>query len=334
MIRLAHPEYLHLLWLLGLCVVVGIWSHRRWKKKRTRLGDSEQRNHILPRYILRNNFIATFLFITGMALWIIALTQPQYGSKTVSVEKPVSDVFIAIDVSRSMMAEDVKPNRLERTKIFSRQLLDQIGSERISIIPFAGHAYMNMPLTSDIAATTTVLEAIDENTASTPGTAIGEAINLAVESARELEPQRRVMILLTDGENHDQQAIEAAKKAADVEITIFPVGVGTEEGSRVPAPLNSGNRFLKDKYGSIVISKYNPRLLNDIASETGGKAYNILGGNRVIKDLKERIDKLDSQVLSKENFEVQKNYYGLFTLSGILCIIFALLLETYRHKGK
>lgn len=334
MLRIAHPEYLHLLWLLIPAVLLVLWSHFRWIKKRARLGDEIQRNRILPRYILRNSLIGSGLSLLALILWIIALSQPQYGMRLESAEKSASDVFLAFDVSRSMLAEDIKPNRLERAKVFAANLLQELGSERISIIPFAGHAYMSMPLTTDMKATRMILESLDENTASTQGTAISEAIKLATESAENLEPRRRIMIILTDGENHEKLAVDAAKDAANAQITIFPIGVGTEEGGRVPAPQASSTPYMMERDGSIAISRYNPELLRDIATATGGTSYNILNGNRVINDIKERIKQLDSQVLSEENFEVKNDYFGIFIISGILSILLALYIENFTKSAE
>ncbi len=333
MMRFAQAEYLQLLWILIPCIAIIIWSQYSWKKKRKSIGtNEEQRQKILPRVLLRRSLISSILISCALIFWIIAMSQPQYGQRAESAKKAVSDVFIAVDVSRSMFATDVKPTRLARAKIFAANLIEELGSERISIIPFAGHAYVTMPLTTDIGAAKMVLQSLDKNTASTQGTAISAAIRLAIQSAEALEPRRRVMVLLTDGENFDQEAVKAAEEAAEAGITIFPIGVGTEEGSRLPAPPNSGSQFLHDSDGSIVISRYNPDLLRKIASKTGGAAYNILSGSRIIKDIKERVNKLDSKVIAMENFKVKNNFYWLFLVTGILFILVALYIENYRKK--
>lgn len=334
MIIFAAPEYLYLLWLTLPAAALIIWSQLRWRKKRILLGDAVQHNKILPGIILKNSLWSSSLSLLGISLWMIAMAQPQYGSQLESSEKSVTDIFLAIDVSRSMQAEDIKPNRLERTKLFAANLLEDIGSERISIITFAGHAYMNMPLTTDMAATKMILESIDENTASTQGTAIGEAIKLMTASVEELELQGRAMILLTDGENHEPSAVEAASAASKLQVTIYPVGVGTEKGSKIPTHSRTGSPFLLDSDGSVVISKYNPQLLQDIATATGGTAYNMLGGNNVIKDIKEKIAQLDSRILAEETFEVKRDFFTYLIFAGIFCLISGLYVDNfYKQTG-
>lgn len=330
MMRLAHPEYLHLLWIVVICSGLIVWSHRRWKRKRENLGDAQQRNKYLPRSIMKRYLAASILILLAIVFWIVALAQPQYGSRDETVKKSVTDIFLAIDISRSMLAEDIKPNRLKRAKIFAGRFLKEMGSERISIIPFAGHAYIGLPLTTDMNAGRMILESLDENTASTQGTAISEAINLVLESVSELEPRKRIMVIITDGESWDNQTVAAARKAADAGITIFTVGVGTEEGGKIPTPNNSNVSYLRNKNGEVVITRYNPELLSKIASSTGGKSYQILSGNRIITDIRKSVNNFNDYLISSKNFNVKNEYYFFFVIGGILCIVIALYLENNR----
>ncbi len=215
------------------------------------------------------------LKIFAILFLIIGLANPQVGTKIEEVKQVGIDVFILLDVSLSMKAEDIKPNRLEKAKHDIARLIQKLKGDRIGLIVFSGDAYVQFPLTTDYAAANLFLSAVDVTTVPQPGTSIAKAIKMAIQSFKAKEATQKAIIVITDGEDHEGETEAIAKKAADMGIRIYSIGLGSPAGAPIPLYSNSGKRigFKKDKRGEPVLTKLDEAILQKIASATNGKYY-------------------------------------------------------------
>ena len=271
----AYPSMmLFLIVPFALAVVASLTS--RWRKTLQReMGQHATVQRLLPPGLIRRRRWILFLQLTGLLCWVVALAGPLLGSRLVEFKQKGVDVFIAVDCSLSMQAEDLKPNRIAHAKLLLGQLIDRLAGDRVGIIAFAGQAYVECPLTIDGAAAREALDSIDVGTVPIPGTVIGDAIRTAIKGLKTGEGGGRVLILLTDGEDHHSDPEGAAKEAADLGMKIYAIGIGSAQGEPIPLFDDSGNRtgYKRDKKGDIVMSKVDDTALQKIAAATGGQYY-------------------------------------------------------------
>lgn len=299
MFQFENEQYLWGLLFIPVLFLL-YWVNRQWRKKAVeRFGDSGLVSRLIPDFSERKQAVKTFLYLFTLVFIIIALANPQLGSKLEKVQRKGIDVMVAIDVSKSMMAEDVQPTRLDRAKQLLSRLIDGMSNDRIGIIVFAGHAYLQMPLTVDYAAAKLFLQTINTDIVPTQGTAIGEAIELSRESFEEESEKNRALIIISDGENHEEGAIAKAEEAANEGIKVFALGVGSAEGSSIPVYMQGRKvGYKQDRNGQLVVSKLNEEVLKEIADKTGGKYFLIKGARNEIASV---IDELSN--IEKRDFE-------------------------------
>lgn len=269
----------------------------------------------------------------GYALLIIGIANPQTGSKLVEGERKGIDIMIALDVSNSMLAEDIQPNRLERAKQSISKLIDKLGNDRIGIIVFAGHAYMQLPITTDYSAAKMFLETINTRIVPTQGTAIGTAIDMAVNSFDD-ETHSRAIIVITDGENHEDEPIESAKNAVDQGIIVYTIGMGLLEGAPIPE-YNQYNRrtgYKKDRQGSTVITKLNESMLQQIASAGNGVYVRANNSSTGLKTVFDEINKLEKTEFESKMFSDYEDRFQYFIALSLIFIILELLI--FERKSK
>jgi len=265
--RFAAPHYFHLFWLLIPVAGFLVWSLRRREKALTQLAHAPLLPGLLESVNLKATKWRVSLFLLGLAFLFLALTRPQWGFRWEELTQKGNDVFIALDVSKSMLAEDVKPNRLERAKREVKDLLELLKGDRVGLIAFAGTAFVLSPLTLDAAAVRLFLDDVSPDLLPQGGTAIAEAIRKATASFPGEEKKHKVLILLTDGEDLEGGAIEASQKAKSAGVKIFAVGVGTSAGAPIPFIDETGSRsFVKDKQGQTVLTKLNLQTLSQLSS--------------------------------------------------------------------
>jgi Ca-activated chloride channel family protein len=301
----------------------------RWKRKALkRFGTISVINRLIPDFSKERTIIKFIFLIIAYVFLIIGLANPQIGSKLVKGERKGIDIIIALDVSNSMLAEDIQPNRLEKAKQAISKLIDKLKNDRIGIIVFAGKAYTQLPITSDYAAAKMFLSTIDPTIVPVQGTAISEAIRLAVKSFND-ENHNKAIIIITDGEDHEGQAIEETKQAVDAGISVFTIGMGLPDGS--PIPLYNGNKRLgykKDNNGNTVVTKLNESILQQIASKGNGiyvRANNTSAGLRTIFQKINKIEKKEYESRVFSDFESRFQYF--IGISIILLIIELLIVE-------
>lgn len=326
MFRFEYSGYLLGLWLIPLLIAVYILYWRYRQHQSAQLGDATLINRLISGWVPYRQHIRYALLLSAILAIILALANPQWGNKKAKVQAKSSDVFIALDISLSMRAQDISPSRLDRAKRLAENLVQALRGNRIGLIFFAGNAYLQMPLTQDYAAAQLFVASANTNQATTQGTAISEAIHLAQRAYESDKPNQRALIILTDGENHDQEAIQAAKDAFADGLKIFTIGVGTSEGAFIPYITQSGEQYKKDEDGNPVKSILNTQLIEDLATSGGGDAYLIGEGNTIVTRIKQAMDRLEKQDVEQKAFTDYASYFQYLIALALICIIIELMI--------
>ena len=332
--RLENPQYL---WYLSIIVVLAltyIWASRRRKREFAAMGDQMLVQQLIPLRSQARKTIRFILIMLGLAFLVVGLANPQEGSKKETVKRKGVDVVIALDLSSSMQAEDIKPNRIERSKRLISTLLDKFQNDRVAFVIFAGNAYLQMPLTIDYSAFDIYLKTVDTHIIPTQGTALGDAINLAEEAFNAGEKKHKALVLISDGENHEEEAIEMAKQAEASGTKIFTIGVGTPKGGPIPIYDRYGRQtdYKKDRDGSIVLSKLNEKMLQEIAAYGGGKYYRLTGGRETVNDLMAEISKMETKDIEEQVYTDYRDRFQFFLFFGFLLIVTESMISTRKQQ--
>ncbi len=332
-LKFANPDFFWLLLILPLFIIIFIWM-MYWKKNAiNRFGDFHLVRSLMPDVSGNRLKVKFILAMVALVLLIIGLANPQIGSKLEKVERKGIDLVIAIDVSESMLAEDIKPNRLQRARQAISRLIDELGNDRIGIVVFAGRAYTQLPVTTDYAAVRMFVSTISTESVPVQGTAIAEAINLAVDMFDESETEKAI-IVISDGEDHEGDVIEAAKNAVAKNISIYTIGMGLPEGAPIPVIDRFGNKqgFKKDRSGNTVISRLDENMLEEISSAGNGKyvrANNTQVGLRIIFD---EISQLEKTEFESRMFTDYEDRFQYFIAPALLLIILEFLIFERRSR--
>lgn len=321
MITFAHSEYLVAFALLPLLVASFFWAMRVRHRSMERFGNLDLLQRLMPSAGHRRLPVKFLLLATAVAFLVLGTANPRIGSKLEEVKREGVDLFIALDVSLSMKAEDIKPNRLEAAKREISLLLDKLQNDRIGLIVFAGDSYLQLPLTTDYDAARLFLSTIDVDIVPVPGTAIGSAIKLAMKSYVQGERKHKAMVVITDGENHEDDAITAAKEAGAEGIVVHTIGMGSSQGAPIPEYQNGVQvGFKKDEGGNVIITKLDEAGLQQIAEAGGGKY--IRANNQ-----QDELDAIFKEVQSMEKKEFGAKIYTEYEdrFQYFLVIAFALL---------
>ena len=267
---------------------------------------------------------------------IIGYANPQWGAKREKAKRKSVDVFIALDISTSMLATDISPNRLERAKRFTQQLIEELKGERIGTIIFAGNAYLQMPLTTDYSAVNLFAKSANTRMVPTQGTAISEAIQLVIKSFERDDKHQKAMIIITDGENHEDEAIKLANEAGSDGIMIYTIGIGTTKGATIPVINNATGQTSpkRDVNGDIVQSKLNEEMLRDIAKEANGNYFNLKNNNdrKIIAQVADKINKLEKREFEQRVFEEYESYFQYFLAFGLLLFVAEFMLDFRKSR--
>ena len=337
MFRFANPEYLYLLFLLPVVCVVLWYSHRRRRELIKKIGDKSLLLQLVPDFSPARRKLKLGLIITAMVLTIVMIARPQFGSKIENVKRQGIEVIFALDVSNSMMAEDVTPNRLEKAKRMMMQLIDARGDDKVGLIVFAGDAYTQIPITNDYVSAKMFMSSINTSLVPTQGTSIGEAIDLATKSFggdKEDNGDKakvgRAIVVITDGENHEDDAVEAAKMAASMGIIVNVVGIGSPQGAPIPQPgLMS---FKKGEHGEVVVTKLNEPMCMNIAQAGNGIYVRVDNSNNAQKVIEKALDTMaKSDVESKVYSEYDEQFQFLAFLI-LLLLVAELFISEKRNK--
>jgi Ca-activated chloride channel family protein len=300
------------------------------KKALARYSEPDFFNNLMPLRSMPRNHFKFILFSLALTSLIIAVARPQFGSKLEEVKREGIEMIIALDVSRSMLAEDIKPNRLIRAKQAITTLVNRMQSDKIGMIVFAGDAYTQLPITTDYISAKLFLENISPGIVSRQGTAIGSAIELGTKSFTQDVEADKVIVIISDGENHEGDAIKAAEQAAEKGIKVYTIGMGSREGTPIPIIGPGGTRqgFLKDRSGQTVMSKMDPEMLNQISRAGNGEFYRATTSNVGLNKLYSELNKLQKSEIETKTFSEYEDQFEYFVaLAFILLLIDILLLE-------
>nr|WP_106634226.1 VWA domain-containing protein [Alistipes sp. Marseille-P5061] len=326
MFRFANPQYLWLLWLLPLLAAL-FWAAARNRRKRLeRFGHLDVLRELMPDVSTGRVKLKFILFCTALALLILAAARPQLGSKLREEKSQGVEMMLVVDVSNSMLAEDFEPNRLERTKYAINKLFDGLQQDRVGLIVFAGEPKVQLPITSDYRMAKAFARRIDTSLADVQGTAVGKALEQALLSfsGETAESHSRVIILITDGENHEDDALEVARQAAEAGIRIYTIGIGTPEG----APIQINGEFIKDEKGDMVVSKLDEKLLQQIAEITGGAYVRSTKQSIGLDEIVRSINDMEQTEFSTVRFEeFNEQYPYLLAVALVLLLVEFVLLD-------
>ena len=322
MIIFAYEKYLLLLLLVPIFPLAYAVLMALRKRRIARLADKRMAAELMPSYSRARGWVKVVLFSLGFMFFTIGLARPQIGAKLSQRQTRGAEIMICLDVSNSMLAQDYSPNRLERAKLAISSLVDKLRDDRIGLIVFAGNSFVQLPITTDYVSAKMFLSSIDTGVVPVQGTAIGDALMTAARSFSAQSEKSRVIILITDGENHEDDAISAAKEVAKSGIRIYTIGVGSAQGQ--PIPVNGS--LLEDKDGNIVVSKLDEKVLKQVAS-AGGGAYIHAGNeefglNPIIDDIRKMEKEEFSSVVFEEYDEQFMYFFGLalvfFSLTALV----------------
>lgn len=309
MIQFAQIEYLALILVIPFLYLFHGVSRRVRRRKLERFGDRELVERLIPNASKSRGWIKITLLSLALFFFAIGLSRPQLGARLKEMETTGVEIMIALDVSNSMLAEDYTPNRLERAKLAISRLVDRMKQDRIGLIVFAGKAFVQLPITADYISAKIFLNSISTSSVPVQGTAMGDAILTAIRGFSLESNNSRAIVLITDGENHEDDPLQAAKEAKNLGIPIFAIGIGTEGGK--PIPVGNGE-LLKDKDGNIVVTKLDEKTLTEVV-EAGGGAYVRAGnsdfGLEAIVDKIHNLDKQKYKSVVFEDFDEQYMYF-------------------------
>ena len=334
MFRFEHPGYLYLLFLLPFFLALFLYAVYIKKRNLKRFGNRKIIQLLMPDASLRKQYLKFGLLLAALALFILVIAGPQFGSKLETVKKQGIEVMICLDVSNSMLSADVSPSRLDRSKQILSRLIDNLNNDKIGLIVFAGDAYIQLPITSDYVSAKMFLSSISPAMVPVQGTAIGAAVNLAVRSFTPSEKTGKTIILITDGENHEDGAIEATKAAVEKGIHVNVLGVGSPQGGPIPIPGSNG--YQRDKDGNMIITQLNEQMCQDIAVAGSGLYARTDNSNNALKVLQKELDKLGkSEVESKVYTSYDEKYQiPAWILLFILVVEFFILDRKNRVLGR
>ena len=330
MFRFANPEFLYLLFILPVLLAVYIYAYLQKRKAIKRLGNPEILSQLMPEVSPKRQFLKFWFIFGAVAAIIFVIAGPQFGSKLETVKRQGVEIMVCLDVSNSMLAEDVSPNRLEKSKQMLSKLTDGFTDDKVGLIVFAGDAFTQLPITSDYISAKMFLTSINPSMVSAQGTSIGAAINLAARSFTPNETSDKTIVLITDGENHEDDAIGAASAAAEKGIHVNIVGIGLPKGG--PIPLQGTNNYMKDKDGNVVITMLNEQMCQEIAAAGKGMYVRADNTNSALKALQKEIDKMKKTELDSKVYSEYDEQFQLVAWIALFLLIVELLIFDRKNR--
>jgi Ca-activated chloride channel family protein len=332
MVKFEHSEAFYLLFLLIPLAILFVWFMYNRKRAIAKFGENSLVARLMPEKPTFKHQIKFTLSVLAVIFLIIALANPQYSRTFEKVKRNGVDLMIALDISKSMLAEDTRPNRLAKSRQFISRLIDKLAGDRVGLIIFAGNAYLQVPITSDYLAMKTFLKTVNTELAPTQGTAIGEAIRMADKSFQSGQTQFKAMLVISDGENHEDDAIQAAKEAAEKGMIIHTMGVGSAKGAPIPEynRQNIQTDYKRDKEGNIVFSKMNEQMLQEVATAGNGKYFRLSQGTAEVSGFMKEIANMEQQEFEEHVFTDYEDQYQWF----LAIALFFLLLEYFITESR
>ena len=320
MFRFEDPQYLYLLVLVLLLALVRFITYRNQRKRLHKFGDPQLLKELMPDVSRFRPGVKFWLLEAALALLIVMLARPQFGTRISHEKRTGIETIICIDISNSMRAEDVEPSRLDRAKMMVENLVDNFTNDKIGLIVFAGDAFVQLPITSDYVSAKMFLSSIDPSTMQTQGTYIARAIDMASHSFTQQERIGKAIIVITDGEDHEGGALEAAKAAKDRGMRVYVLGVGSTKGSPIPIP--GTGEYLRDNAGQTVMSALNEQMCSEVAQAGGGAYIHVENNSNAQRLLDEELDKLEK---NETDSTIYSDYDEQFQAVGWIVLLLLIL---------
>ncbi len=330
--RFAHPEYFYLMLVIPAFIFLFIISRISRARSLRLFGDRALIAQLMPSVSGNRPVIKFLLWMIALALLITALAQPQFGSKLVTSKRKGVELIIALDVSNSMMAEDIKPNRLERAKRAIAKLTERLRNDKIGLIVFAGQAYVQLPITTDYVSAKLFLDAINTSIVPIQGTAIGAAIQMATKSFTPNFTGSKAVIVITDGENHEDDAVGAAKEALEKKIIVHTIGMGLPQGAPIPVGGSGSRDFMKDKQNNVIVTKLDENMLTQIATAGGGSYIRANNAEVGLNNLFNEIEKMEKSELNTRDYAEYNDQFPLFILLAAIFILLDFVVLDRKNK--
>lgn len=324
MFRFGNPEYLWLFAAVPFAIAIYIYLNIAKLKDVKKMGDLSTLKMMMPELSLKRSYLKFWIILVVLCLGIFMIARPQFGTKVETVEKEGIELMIAIDVSNSMMAEDVSPNRLTRAKQILSRLIDVRTDDKVGLIVFAGEAFIQMPLTSDTQSAKIFLNSIDPSLVPVQGTAIGEAISLGMSSFSSDKNVGKAMVIITDGEDHEGNALEISSEAAKKGININLIGIGSPNGSPIPSS-ERGSNFMTDNDGKVVVTRLNEQMGMDVARSGEGVYVRADNTNNAVRAIGTQLDELEKANTSSLMYSEYDEKFYIFAWI-ILVLLFVEIL--------
>ena len=325
----AEPKYLLLILLIPVFFVIQAVVLKLRKRKIRKFGDEELVEQLMPSYSRAKVWLRLSLFSLAFLFFSLGMARPQMGAVLKEHTARGAEVMIVLDVSNSMLAEDYSPNRLERAKLAISRVVDKLRDDRIGLVVFAGNSFVQLPITTDYVSAKMFLNSISTGSVPIQGTAMGEAISTALRSFSAQSDKSRAIIVITDGENHEDDPVAAAEQAASMGVRVFTIGVGSPQGTMIP--LEDGG-YLEDREGNPVVTRLDDKVLQDVAA--AGKGLYIHAGNREfgLEPIINEIARMDDEEYSSIVFEEYDELYMYFLAVAFFFLLIEMLVGDRRSK--
>ena len=329
MFKFANPSALFLYILL--VVIAGIYYVAKYQRKKAllRYGSPELLGAMMPEVSNFRPALKFWITFVALCFMVLLLARPQFGTKMESVKRQGIETVIALDISNSMLAEDVAPNRLEKSKNVISKLVDGFEDDKVGLIVFAGDAFIQLPITSDFISAKMFLESIDPSLITRQGTNIKAAIDMATRSFTPREGVGKAIIIITDGENHEGGALEAAKAAAEKGMMVYVMGVGSPEGAPIPA--ERAGDFRRDKEGNVIVTKLNEKMCQEIAAAGNGVYIRIDNTNNAQRILQREVDKLAKADVETTVYSDYNEQFMVMAWIAFVLLLFEMLLMVKKN---
>ena len=330
MFRFANIDILWLLVTIPVFIAAYIAYTRRKRHQLEEFGDAELMAQLMPNASRIRPNVKFSIVMVALTLLIFAAARPQFGQSERTEKRQGIEAIVALDISNSMLAEDVAPNRLDRAKQMLSKLMDNMVNDKVGLVVFAGDAFVQLPITCDYVSAKMFLNSIKPELIKTQGTAIGQALATSIRCFGEQSDASRAIILITDGENHEDDAVAVAKRAKEEGIQVLVVGIGKPEGSPIPMP--GTNNFRKDRQGNVVVSRLNEDMCREIAQAGGGIYVRCDNTNTATKAIQKELDKLGTQEIETQVFTDYNEQFQSFALIALLLLVIDFFIFNRKNK--
>lgn len=330
--KFHNPDYLYLLILIPVLIVIMVLNSRKTQKKLRVAGEQHLIKGLIPEFSFFRKNLKFVLQLLAFSLLILILARPQFGSRLEEIKREGVEVIIALDVSNSMMAEDIQPNRLERAKQAISNLVDRLQDDKIGLIVFAGDAYTQIPVTTDYVSAKMFLSSIGPGIVPKQGTSLASAINLGIRSFSPVLAESKALIIITDGENHEEDPLPLTNQASEKGVIIHTIGIGSNSGVPVPVVNNGRRDYLKDNEGNTVITRLDENILKDMAFATGGKYVRASNTNIGLNTIFNEISSMKQQELEGTIYTEYDDQFQVLAAMVLLLLIVDIIIMERKNK--